>query len=94
MLKKLLFFMCAAAMLTLTGCFEMVEEVYLNRDGSGKYLISIDMSDLFSDPMMKGIMEQAAKEQAGQNGDRGFHQSRSRSSSASAVEVMAPNTTK
>ncbi|MCB0607055.1 MAG: hypothetical protein H6562_08940 [Lewinellaceae bacterium] len=67
MLKKLLFFMCAAAMLTLTGCFEMVEEVYLNRDGSGKYLISIDMSDLFSDPMMKGIMEQAAKEQAGQN---------------------------
>ncbi len=65
MIKKWLFFLSAAALMTFTSCFEMVEEVYLNKDGSGKYLVTIDMSELFSDPMMKGLMEEAAKEQTG-----------------------------
>lgn len=51
--------------LFLTSCFDIVEEVYLNRNGSGKYLYTIDMSALLSDPMMGQIMAQSMSEQMG-----------------------------
>lgn len=49
----------------LTSCFDVVEDVFLNRDGTGKYAITMDMSSLFSDPFMKGMIKESMKEQEG-----------------------------
>lgn len=64
-MKKILILLLGASMTLLTGCFDIVEEVFLNKDGSGKYHITMDMSGLFTDPFMKGMMEDALKQQAG-----------------------------
>lgn len=64
-MKKILVLLLGASLTLLTGCFDIVEEVFLNKDGSGKYHITMDMSGLFTDPFMKGMFEEALKEQAG-----------------------------
>lgn len=51
---------CAFA---LTSCIETLEEVYLNKDGSGEYSLTFDMSEVFSNPMMKSMIEEAAQEE-------------------------------
>lgn len=63
-MKKFLWCLACLCILVFTSCLEMVEEVFLNQDGSGKYMITMDMSELFSDPMMKSLIEEAAKEEA------------------------------
>lgn len=60
---KLLFVGCT--LFCLTGCLDMVEEMTLNRDGSGNYSLTFDMSSILEDPMMKGMMEQMMQEQEG-----------------------------
>lgn len=64
-MKRILFLCLVASMTLLTGCLNIVEEVFLNKDGSGKYHITMDMSQLFTDPFMKGMMEEALKQQGG-----------------------------
>jgi hypothetical protein len=45
-----------------TGCFDIMEEVVLNKNGSGQYSIKIDMSGMFKNPMLKGLMEGDSKD--------------------------------
>lgn len=68
-MKKFFWFIAGLCLLVCTSCLDVVEEVFLNQDGSGKYTITMDMSELFSDPMMKSLIEEAAKEEAGQADD-------------------------
>lgn len=47
----------------LTSCFDILEEIRLNRDGSGTYAITMDMSELMSNPFMQeALKEEMAKE--------------------------------
>lgn len=46
----------------LTGCLDVVEEMYLNRDGSGKYTVTIDMSGLFEDEFMKSMIKSSLEQ--------------------------------
>ena len=39
-----------------SGCFDILEDISLNKNGTGHYFIKIDMSGLLKDPMMKGLM--------------------------------------
>lgn len=64
-MRKIFVLLLSASLFTLTGCFDIVEEVFLNKNGSGKYLITMDMSSMFSDSFMKGMMEEALAEQNG-----------------------------
>ena len=64
-MKYLSYLTCLVLALLTTGCFEMLEDIYLNADGSGKYQITIDMSDMFSDPFMGEMMKQGMKEETG-----------------------------
>lgn len=65
-MKKFFALILGASLMFLnTGCFDIVEEVFLNKDGSGKYLVTMDMSSLFTDSFMKGMLEEALKEQEG-----------------------------
>ncbi len=51
----------------LTSCLEVVEELRLNRNGSGQYSITIDMSKLFADDFMKSMIKSSLEEQANSN---------------------------
>ena len=68
-MKRFFLMLVTASLLFLTSCLEVMEDVHLNADGSGKYLITMDMSGLFSDPMLKGIIDEAAKEETGKEDD-------------------------
>jgi len=61
-MKKWMFLLVCTCSLFLTGCINILEEVFLNRDGSGKYTITMDMSEMMSNPMMKGALQGAAEE--------------------------------
>lgn len=64
-MKYLSYLTCLLLAVFTTGCFEMLEDIYLNADGSGKYQITIDMSGMFSDPFMGEMMKQGMKEETG-----------------------------
>ncbi|PHN07676.1 hypothetical protein [Flavilitoribacter nigricans] len=68
-MKRFLLLLVTASLFFLTGCLEVLEDVYLNADGSGKYQITMDMSELFSDPMLKSIIDEQAKKEAGADED-------------------------
>lgn len=68
-MRRFLLLLVTSSLFFLTGCLEVLEEVYLNKDGSGKYLVTMDMSELFSDPMLKGIIDEAAKKETGKSDD-------------------------
>lgn len=47
----------AILMLTFTGCIDIVEEIFLNKDGSGKYTMRMDMSGMMGMIKMMSAME-------------------------------------
>ncbi len=62
-MRKFLVFLLAASTLMLTSCIDMVEQLYLNKDGSGKYVMEFDMSGMFSNPLMMSVMEEGMKKE-------------------------------
>ncbi len=65
-MKKALAILVGICLVVLnTGCFDIVEEVFLNKDGSGKYLMTMDMSGLLKDSFMKGMFEESLKQEGG-----------------------------
>ncbi len=57
---KLLFFLALSTL--LTGCFNILEEVTLNQDGSGLYSLKMDLSAILADDFMKSMIQQSAEE--------------------------------
>ncbi len=47
-----------------TGCFDILEDLSLNADGSGKYSITFDMDGIINDPMMKEMILESVKKDA------------------------------
>jgi hypothetical protein len=68
-MRRFFLLLVSSSLFFLTGCLEVLEEVYLNQNGSGKYLVTMDMSELFSDPMLKGMINDAAKKETGKAED-------------------------
>ncbi|MBK7870107.1 MAG: hypothetical protein IPJ74_05160 [Saprospiraceae bacterium] len=58
-------FLGASLIILNTGCFDIVEEIFLNKNGSGKYLVTMDMSSMFTDPFMKGMIQESLEQQEG-----------------------------
>ena len=48
--------------LALTSCFDILEEIELNKDGSGVYKMTVDMGEMLSSPFMKMALEEQMKE--------------------------------
>ena len=44
-----------------TSCIDIIEDMILHKDGSGKYAITMDMGEMMNDPMLKGMMESDEK---------------------------------
>lgn len=64
-MKYLSYLVCLVLALATSGCFEMLEDIYLNSDGTGKYQITMDMSGMFDDPFMGEMMKKSMQEQTG-----------------------------
>lgn len=60
-MRKITMFLLAGSMLFMTSCLNIIEDIYLNKDGSGKYVMMFDMSGLFENPFMKSAMEEQTK---------------------------------
>ncbi len=64
-MKKLSYLLLATCLMTFTSCIDIVEEMFLKKDGSGKYVMTIDMSGIMKDgmqDMLKGFGEEAMEE--------------------------------
>jgi len=62
-LKNILIIALAVvSMTTFTGCIDIIEEVFFNKDGSGKYTMRMDMSGIMSMVKMMSEMEEMAPE--------------------------------
>lgn len=55
-MKRLSWGLLVPFALLISGCFEITEEIFLNRDGSGKYVYTLDMSALM-DESVRGMLE-------------------------------------
>lgn len=55
------------------GCFEVLEDISLNANGSGNYSLTFDMNDMFNDPFMKEMMMESLKNEGRlSSGDEGI----------------------
>ena len=64
-MKKILFILFIAASMTFTSCIHILEEMFLNKDGSGQYAMTIDMSalmDASTREMLKGFAQEEGAE--------------------------------
>lgn len=61
-MNKLTILLLLVVSFFLTGCLDVIEEMYLNRDGSGKYSVTIDMSGLFEDEFMKSMIKSSLEQ--------------------------------
>jgi len=61
-MKKITLFFFLALSTLLTGCFNILEEVTLNQDGSGLYSLKMDLSAILADDFMKSMIQQNAGE--------------------------------
>lgn len=68
-MKKSFFLILALLPLLLASCFDVLEEIYLEKNGKGQYLYTIDMSALM-DESMKELL-QGATEEGEENGLEG-----------------------
>jgi len=48
-----------------TGCFDILEDISLNKDGTGKYSLTFDMDQIIKDPFMKGMLLEMVKKEVG-----------------------------
>lgn len=65
-MKKVSILLLVASTLLLQGCFNVIEEIRLNRNGSGTYQITYDMSELLANPMLKEMLKQSSEEEEGE----------------------------
>lgn len=62
-MRKLSYLVLLISTFTLTGCIETLEEIFLNKDGTGEYSITFDMSEALGNPMIKSMIEGMAEEE-------------------------------
>lgn len=55
-MRKFLAFSMAVCALTLSSCLSIVEELFLNEDGSGTYILSYDLGEMIADPAMQEMV--------------------------------------
>ncbi|NOT73769.1 MAG: hypothetical protein HOP08_02490 [Cyclobacteriaceae bacterium] len=46
--RKILSFLSIICLFSLTSCFNIIEEIFLNKDGTGRYLLTADISSMLA----------------------------------------------
>jgi len=65
-MKRLALLLLALSPFLLSSCFEILEEIYLQKDGRGTYLYTVDMSAIM-DESMKELLANASEEDGVEN---------------------------
>lgn len=68
MLRKISFLLLFASSILFAGCIDVLEEMTLNEDGSGTYMLRYDLSAMLSDPSMRELMQSSMEGQEGAEG--------------------------
>ena len=63
-MRKLSYFFVILIGFTFTGCIDFIEEIFLNKDGSGQYIITIDASSIMAGGGLRGMMQMAGEDAA------------------------------
>lgn len=61
-MKKFSLLLLICSTFLLQGCFNVIEDIHLNKKGSGTYQITYDLSSIISNPMLKEMIKQSAEE--------------------------------
>jgi hypothetical protein len=64
-MKKLRYFLVLVVMFTMTSCIDIIEEMSLKKNGSGSYVVTMDMSSLMAEGM-KEMLQGMAQEEGGE----------------------------
>ena len=73
-MRKISFVLVAALAILSSGCFNVFEELSLNRDGSGTYSMKMDLSQFISDDFMKNMLQEAMNQEEAAAGLRDLEQ--------------------
>jgi hypothetical protein len=65
-MKKLSYLAVLVLMFTMTSCIDIIEEMTLNKNGTGKYVVIMDMSSLMAEGM-KDMLQGMAQEEGSEN---------------------------
>lgn len=53
-------------MVMASSCINIFEDIFLNKDGSGRYELRLDMSDMMNNPMLEGLMDEFGSDSTAQ----------------------------
>ncbi len=60
-MKKIMLSLLVIISFSLTGCLNLIEKISFNKDGSGEYQLTFDLSALYADPMLKSMVLEGMK---------------------------------
>ena len=66
-MKKIIYLPLIACLLSLTSCIDIVEELFLKKDGTGTYSITMDMSGIMADGGIRSLMQMAGEDAASED---------------------------
>jgi len=64
-MRQFSYVLCLLLAVATSGCFEMLEDIYVNADGSGQYQLTMDMSSMLEEGFMGDMMKQGMKDEMG-----------------------------
>ena len=68
-MNRITFLLALLSTLLFSSCFDIVEDIYINKKGNHKYTLTFDMNNLMVDPMLKDAVLESLKKEAGMSLD-------------------------
>ena len=95
-IHKSLFASIGALLLTLTGCIDVKQDIWINEDGSGKFVFDVGLSKQFKAMMdlQKGFGDLEGLEDDGEGNDNGLNEIPFSESPEKVVEELLQRTVK
>lgn len=53
-------------LVSASSCINIFEDIFLNKDGSGRYELRFDLSDMMNNPMLEGLMDEFGSDSTAQ----------------------------
>ena len=64
-MRKVTFLVLILSVFTFQSCLDVLEEISLNKDGSGTYQLTFDMAGILSNGMMKEMLKESMENEDG-----------------------------
>ena len=63
-MNRITLFLALIFTLLFSSCFDIVEKIYINKNGNHRYSLTFDMENLLNDPMMKDAVLESLKQES------------------------------